>query len=244
MKTTLSRTEELAAKHAKEIAEAKIEDSILAMLPDTVKLPTVSNIRETPDAKKWTAWLSFSAPAYDPDETWNPVQQLRDLEAAGWRALPASLVKKDNYRPAPEIGACDSFEETLGRYRVTFAEPIAPLWITPQQYTPCDVNFYLAAPDGRFFRCSMDVPGLAHLTARRIAPGFGRDWYFMRGTARVIHPESWLVLHEVELERSTRSGAQVDTKQGISGQIYFTPQAHEQENYPYTLSQILEALMA
>jgi hypothetical protein len=89
-----------------------IEDRIIKSLPETLPVaPTISNIQEEVAPLEPRAWLSFSCPSYDPDNTWNPVDILKQLERGSFKTVPASLCKWDNYRHYPEFGYWDSIPD-------------------------------------------------------------------------------------------------------------------------------------
>lgn len=240
-----SKLEELKAKHAKELAEAQAEESIYAMLPeDIAKGPTISNLRAEPPATEPHGWLKFSSPSYDPENTWNPVAVLESLERAGWTAVPATLCKWDDYRRSAYPGLSESIPETKrGSFghtdKLTDSEPIAPLWIEPQQYGRPEAKLFMRAPDGRLFRVLVDIPGVARLEGRRNE--YRGGWSYERGSAKVRFPEEWHGHQYCTISTHTR--AWVDTEQGISGAIYFTPH-DEQEAWPLTASQFLASLLA
>jgi hypothetical protein len=82
MESELAKLKQQRLERAK--AEA-VEDAIIAMLPDDLpKAPTISNVRGSLRSfDDVAAWLSFSAPSYDPKRTWKPVAVLESPERAG-----------------------------------------------------------------------------------------------------------------------------------------------------------------
>lgn len=235
--------EELKAKHAKELAKMEVEIGICEMLPDSIPSPLVCNLDSDPGPTEPHGWISFSAPAYDPNKKHNPVAILAALEAAGWKSAPCSLVRKAQYRRSPQIGLFDEMPEKIGRDPVTESDPIAPFWVIPNQFTACDFNAFMESPDGRVWRMSFDVPGLASISAKRVYPR-GAEWYFERGSAKLHTPPHWHGLDGIDCGMSKWSGATVDTQQGISGWVYFDSFAHNQADYPHPLSTVLAALIA
>ena len=237
--------QELKAKHAKELAKMEVEIGICEAMPDSIPSPLVCNLDSDPGPTEPHGWISFSAPAYDPEKKHDPVAILVALEAAGWKSAPCSLVRKSNYRRSPQIGLFDEMPEKIGRDPVTESDPIAPFWVIPNQFTACDFNAFMSSPDGRVWRMSFDVPGIASISAKRVSiGGFAeRDWKFESGSARIHTPAHWHGLDAVDCGRSKWSGAAVDTSQGISGWVYFDLFAHNQADFPHPLSAALAALI-
>lgn len=207
---------ELASKHADEMAALKRRFDVLETLPPG-ELPIVCNSAE-PGPTEPRAWVSYSAPSYDPENKFDPVQLLRAVEAKGWVMLPGmALVKWDNYRRAPE--PCDNataqtLKHPQGR-KYTSGDDVAPYWVLPQQHTKPDFVCFMRGPDGLVYRVSVDVPAIGcHIHARRVCSVQEGNWHFAGGSARVLYPEHWQT-------HSPGTGAQVDTAQGISGQVYF-----------------------
>jgi len=226
-----TKLEQLKARQAKELAKMMREMAIAELLPDNV-LPTISNL--TDDG----AWLSFGAPAYDPNKTWNPVSILESLESAGFEQVPASLVKWDNYRRTTEPGLCDDIPDvSYSRYKLTDVEAIAPVWVVPCQHTGTDVQLYMRKGN-QLFRVSVDIPRVAHLTARKIESR--GDWRFDRQSARVDFPDRWHSLEHCTV--SARSYCQADTDKGLNGAIYFMPH-NEQASWPMKASEFVRELL-
>jgi hypothetical protein len=156
-----TKLEQLKARHAKELAKMEREIAIAELLPDNVS-PTISNV--TDDG----SWLSFGSPAYDPEKKWSPVSILESLESAGFEQVPASLVKWDDWRRTTEPGLCDDIPDvSKSGYKLTDVEAIAPVWVVPCQHTGPDVQLYMRKLN-QLFRVSVDIPRVAHLTARKI----------------------------------------------------------------------------
>lgn len=231
-------------------ADTKAEElRILGLLPDGMFAPTISNVAR----HEWepAAWLSFHGPSYDPDHQFDPVAILRTLDANGWRTIPATLVKLDNYRPSPKPWAQDQTPEEWGcicgkPYRVTGSWPICPLWVMPNTHTGPEACCYMRGPDGNTYYVHISANGLpCHIHARRYE--YRGGWNYERGTARLAYPPAWETLeHDGQpiAQRHARSGAQVDTGQGISGQLYWEPIAHEQADFPLSAAGMLSLLFA
>lgn len=230
-----TKLEELKARQAEEMAKLEREMAIAELLPDNVS-PTISNIADD------GAWLSFHAPSYNPEKTWNPVAILESLEIAGFEQCPSSLVRWDNYRRTPEAGLCDDIPDTKnggfgGNYKLTDVEAIAPVWVVPCQHTGCDVQLFMRKA-GQLFRVSVDIPRVAHLAARKIESR--GDWRFDRQSARLLFPDQWHSLEHCTV--SARSYCQADTDKGLNGAIYFTPH-DEQANWPMKASEFVRDLL-
>jgi len=244
-----SALQQLKERHGKEMAKMQREEAIIASLPDDLPMvPTISNIRSTKRKGRLEpdAWLSFSAPSYDPDKTYNPVAILTSLERGGFRLQSASLVKWDDYRRTVEIGLCeDILEEKPGcfgsTYKLNDIDPIAPVWIGPEQYGNAEmVCFMRHIATGEMYRVSIDLPGgVVGLCATR--KEFRGGWHYERGTAKLRFPQSWHGLTHCTISQHTR--AYVDTEQGLSGSIYFMPH-DEQSNWPLSASEFLTELLA
>ena len=234
--------DKLAAMEQKD-AERELIISILRELPHGMPAPTVSNVRTSEKPLEPVAWLSWQS--YDPDKTFDPVDVLLTLNDAGWQTLPATLVQWDDYRPGVEFGLMKDIPDTKGRYKLSDCWPVAPVWITPEQHTGCKAKCFLRSPSGRVFRVAITLPGLAcHVWARR--KEFRGGWSYERGTARITHPEHWHTLQTEQGESVARlhvkTGAQVDTEQGISAQVYWEPLT-EQDDFPWSACDMLRRIM-
>lgn len=188
------------------------------------------------------AWLTWSAPFYG--ENFTGADILRGLEAAGFTPMPATLCKWDDYRPHTEPGRLDDIPEKKGRYTLTDATPIAPLWIEVNGHTGPEARAYYRAGD-RVYKVSVPVPaGIACVTARRIE--VRGDWYYDRGSARLHFPQAWHAIGPDNGDRvagiAAQSRAWRDTEQGISGSIYFEPYT-EQDAFPLTPAALLALLI-
>lgn len=243
MKTTEEQMKELRDRQALEIREAETKFAILEMMPGVPSLPTVANISEKPSPYCGFASLSFSGPAYDPDKTHSPQAIARALEAAGWKLAPATRAKYGEWRSRMAFGAQDNLPEKQNRDTLKQSWPAMPVWVIPNQFTPCDVECWMIAPDGKHYRVSIDAPGLASIHARRVE-NFG-GWRFERGSASVQFPAGWHGLRDSNGETFASVSerlAVVDTEQGISGRISFQLDRDEQESFPLKLSEVLKAL--
>lgn len=103
----------------------------------------------------------------------------------------------------------------------------------------------MIAPNGEVMKITLDIPASVSVHAERKTNGY--DWYFVRGTARLSHPDHW---HNPQIEGRTiaqkhvKSFASVDTEQGVSGAIYWEPVDHGQDDFPYSARQMLEILLS
>ena len=210
------RLTELQARHAKQVQHLEDVYRILKELPATLPgVPSVSNDSDTAFlGSRPGAWLSFSRSYSD---TWTGHDVLSALETAGFISLPATLCKWDNYRRVAEPGAQrDMPDEKPGAfgasYKLTACEPIAPLWIVPQQHGDSEARAFYRSPSGLTLKVCVPAPSGAYLRAERIDyPG---GWHFKHGSARLVYPKSWPSV-------ALNSGAYVDTEQGMSGALYF-----------------------
>lgn len=220
------------------------ELATLRMIPSDLRAPTVSNIRDVPDDVCGTsAWLSWRS-SYGDSPTM-AADTLAALESAGWRLAPATLMKKDNYRPSPQLGLFDSFGETYGRYTVTELWPLFPAWIIPYQHIGNEMICFMYAPDGCGFRVCIDLPrGLCSLSARRVEflGGWRYEW-----PACLHYPPAWEDIHNAAGEsiasRSEKSGARVESEQYLTGELYWSPNI-EQDELTMTASEFVRVLMA
>lgn len=232
------------------------EIKILESLRGDMEYPTISNISEKSTVR---AWLSFSSTRYSGDTPYDPVEILQWMESQGWKTMHATLVKRDNYRPSPEPGTMDQIPEQKpgragafqDRYKLTDSWPIAPVWCVPCQHTGASAILFMQSPDGEIFRVEMALPkGFPFMVyAQRIEPR--GTWYFKRGTAALRFPHKfqhgWEELHtetgECVATRHARSGAQVDTEQGLSGQFYWEMNMPA-EDWKWTGSLMLSKIIA
>jgi hypothetical protein len=244
MTTTPNRINELKAKHAAELAELEKREAIYAMLPESIKLPTISNVSDGPVH----AWLSFS-PEYGQDAKAFALSIFTELEKAGAKPLPASLCQWDSYRRSVSVGHVDSIPSEKPGYGFT-ARPqklndidaIAPLWVTPCQYTGVEAKAFYEL-GGKVFKVSVKAPLRTHLSCRREEyPG---GWRFY-GPCTIQFPSAWHSIHTPEGESvaniSQHTRGYRDTEQGISGDIYWMPLT-EQDAFPLTPAQFLAALL-
>ena len=237
------RIEYLKRQMAKETAELAVKISILETLPDSVPEPTISNMKPDATGDQVFAWLSFHAPSYDPGNTWAPIAVLQALEGAGFVQSPASLCKWGNYRrttwPALVEDVPEQKAGSFGRPdELTDCDPIAPLWIEPQQHGQCEIRLYMRHGQ-RLYRIRLDGGHIATVGARQIRRMGG--WHFEPNTATVRFPEDWHSLPDATIHQATRG--YVDTEQGLSGAIYFAPHG-QQCDWPLKASDFLGQLAA
>lgn len=239
-KTVQDKIKEMTQPKPDKAAE---ELRILSMLPPNIPAPVITVFRDS-------SHLGFSGPAYDPENTFDPVGLLATLHIAGWKTEPATLVQKDKYRPAPEPGLQENIPEEMGScfgrpYKVTATWPICPAWVIPNQYTGPEFKCYLRAPDDRVYEVCVSVKNLpCRISAERHE--YRGGWDYRRGTARLYHPNDWLEIivdGNPIADKHEKSRAQVDTAQGISGQLYWTPTAHEQADFPMSAAEMLAWLL-
>jgi hypothetical protein len=244
MKTIENRIEELKARHAAELAETEAREAICAMLPESIKLPTISNISNG----QVHAWLSFS-PDYGQDAKAFALSIFTELEKAGAKPLPASLCKWDNYRRSVSVGHVNDIPSEKPGYGYT-ARPqklndidaIAPLWVTPCQYTGVEAKAFYEL-NGKIFKVSVKAPFPAYLSCHRSE--YHGGWRF-DGPCTVQFPAKWHSIHTESGESvaniSQHTRGHRDTEQGISGDIYWMPLT-EQDAFPLTPAQFMAELL-
>lgn len=243
MKTT-SRIEELKARHAAELAHLESEQVIAAMLPESVKLPTISNLSYKNEVH---AWLSFS-PEYGQDSKAFALSVFAELEKAGFEPIPASLCQWDNYRRSVSPGDAESIPSEIKdigtrQKKLNDVEAIAPLWVVPCQFTGVEAKCFYRK-DGKLFKVSVKIPMVAHLSCRR--QEYRGGWCF-EGPCTVHFPKTWQSIHTADgqsvasISKNTRGYR--DTEQGISGAIYWQADV-EQKGFPLTPAQMVAQLLA
>ena len=232
--------DQIKALENPENTEIELKLEILRQLPETIPAPSISNINTK---GRWGeyAHLSFSAPAYDPEKTFDPGAVLAAMEQAGWFVVPATLVQKDDYRPSPEPGTQDDIPEQIGHYTVTATWPICPVWVVPCQFCNPDARCFMRSPDGQVFDVSIDIPkALCGLQCDRRE--YRGGWNF-KGPAVLRFPEHWRTVADIAvLHEKTR--AFKDTEHGISGVIYWEPTQHDHAAFPMTASYMLKVLLS
>lgn len=221
----------LTEEHSQALAELERKAEVMRMLPPLPNCPIICNWNKTTphDVK---VWISFSAPAYDPDGKWNPVSILAAMEERGWKMIPeASLIKFDNWRRSIEpssLADAQAYPHKSG-YKFTDGDAVAPYWVTPNQYTKPEFSAYMRGPNGETYRVALGVPSLrVYISCRRIERMGG--WMF-DGRASLNTPKDWSI--------HNNSAAYKDTEQGISGVVYF----HADSAKP-TASEALQSLIA
>jgi hypothetical protein len=235
-----SKIEELKEKHAAEMADAIREEAVVAMLPDEVPMPCVSNLKENPGPLAESAWLSFRTQLHYPslgETPRDPVAILAALEAAGWRSHPATLCKWASWRHAPYPGLQTQMPAEKRGDKLTKSEAIVPLWFRPEQYGECAAELFMTAPDGQLFQICVEVPRVAMVHAHRVE--YHGGWRF-EGPARLHFPERWQTRADVTV--SPHSRGFVDTEQGVSGAVYFLPRV-PQEEWRVPASEFLASLL-
>lgn len=241
---TQNRIEELKERHAKELAELENRERIAAMLPDSLSIPTISNI--TQKENQPYAWLSFS-PDYGTDAKAFAISVFVELEKAGFKPMPVSLCKWGNYRRSTSFGTVESIpSEKRGCFgstdKLTDVDAIAPLWVEPCQFTGVEARAYYEK-DGKVFKVSVKAPLRAHLSCRRVENMGG--WRF-DGACSVNFPQDWHSIYAeggdcvANISQHTRGYR--DTEQGISGTIYWQPNV-EQSEFPLTPAQFIAQLL-
>ncbi len=247
MKTndTATRAQKLQERHAREMEEMNARINIETILPDSLPLPTISNISNKDGAPR--AWLSFS-PGYGEDQKAFALRIFTTLEENGAIPVPLSLVKWDNWRRTVEPGDVESIpqEKPEGRTRtkkLTDIDAIAPLWVTPCQFTGVEAKAYYRI-GGVLFKVTVKAPLLARLCCRRVENMGG--WRF-DGACSIDFPQAWHSIHTATGESvaniSQHTRGYRDTEQGISGEIYWMPLV-EQNTFPLTPAQFLAQLLS
>lgn len=239
-KTVADRRAERAERDAKRALRDAFEDRILSALPPELEAPTISNESERAFFDQAGAWLSFRSYSFDRKPG---ADTLHALELAGFKPMACTFTKWDQYRGHPEPGAAEHIPDEKGRYKLTSTEPIAPLWIVPNQHTGSEAQAFYRSPDGLVLKVCVSTTAPAYLTASRTE--FPGGWSYKSGTAKIQFPENWHSLADVggEIVAMLASPrAYVDTEQGLSGALYWNPVAHEQEDFPLSPAQLLAIL--
>lgn len=244
-KTIAEARDGIAAKAAERIQALQVQadwlQRIYSELPNDVPCPTVSNESEKAHDGRAGAWLSWRRSYGD---EWIGSDILAKLEAAGFKPLPATLARYGQYRRSPHVGYQHELPEIYSRSPLVDSEPIAPVWIEPNQYTDPEALAYYQAPSGLVYRVSVPAPRVVYLTGRRV--NYLGDWHFERGSARVHVPDAWQSITTADDETpitqvSVHTAGYVDTEKGISGRIYFTP-LMDHPDFPLTPSAFLQRL--
>jgi hypothetical protein len=243
--TTKARIEELKARAVKEAAEREAEIAILQELPAETSAPLVSSVGNAYPEGVY-ATVNFTGPSYDPEKTFDPVAILREIEAAGWKPLPATLTKRADYRPSPEPGLQDDLPEVRNRNKLTDSWPICPLWFVPEQYCGSHARAFYRTPSGKLVCVHVRTPAAAcSLAARRIE--YRGGWRLDRTSGQLSHPDRW---HEIRTpdgepvaQKAASSHAVVDTEQGMSGAMYWEPNT-DHADFPMTPADMLAYLLA
>jgi len=240
-----TRLEELRAKHERELQAIQAEEAIAALLPASLKLPCISNI--TDEEGEPHAWLSFS-PEYSADGKQFALSVFTELEKAGFAPVPASLCKWDNYRRSVSPGLTTDIPATKrgsfrSNYELKDVTAIAPLWVTPCQYTGVEAKAFYSL-NGRIYKVSVKAPLAVHLSCRRSE--IRGDWHY-EGPCTVHFPKAWHSVHTPQGESVANISAHAqgykDTDKGISGNVYWDSLT-EQQDFPLTPAQFLTALFA
>lgn len=243
MKTVQDELRAEDERHAQRKIELAYKDRLLRMLPGELPLPSISNIEppretsRTQEAGRVNAWLSFSQSKGRGSEV------LLAMEARGWQTLPATLAKYGMYRRRPMVGLQQGLPEMAHNQHLEDSEPIAPLWVEPCQFTEPSAEAFYQAPDGLVCRVHVPSPR-AYVGARRV--DFKGGWRYERSSGYVWYPLAWKSVapadDETPLTQVCRhSRGYVDTEQGLSGAIYFTPLMHHPD-FPLTAGQFLRRL--
>lgn len=239
-----ARLTELKERHAKEVAELEAREAICALLPESLKLPTISNIS---DKGSVYAWLSFS-PDYGQDAKAFAVSVFAELEKAGFTPVSASLCQYARYRRSvyPGVTAAIPEEKKCGfsaMDKLNDVTAIAPIWVVPCQFTGVTAYAFYER-EGRVYRVGVKAPLRAHLSCRR--QEYNGGWRF-DGPCTIHFPQAWHSLHTPEGESVANISAHTrgyrDTEQGISGAIYWDSLT-EQDAFPITPAQMLAQLLA
>lgn len=127
--------------------------------------------------------------------------------------------------------------------KLSDVEPIAPLWVTPCQFTGVEAMAFYRIGD-RVYKVTVRAPLQVHLSCRRVeTPG---NWHF-EGPCTVQFPKEWHAIYaqdgtECVANISTHTRGFRDTDKGISGAVYWTPNV-EQAEFLLTPAQMLAQLL-
>ncbi len=242
----------------KQASDKPTKLELLADLPAGMPAPLINNERggELAPGHSPRAWLSWSAPSYDPDKQYDPLSIIGALEAAGWALLPACLVKRDNYRHGVEWGfAEEQPEEKKGYRELADVSPIMPAWVNvgSGQYDPPEVLAFMRSPSGNVYKVSIDVPAFAYsgcsVHARRAE--YRGGWRYVRQSVRLHMADAWHDIRDENGEtianRCARSFARTygdaQNPTALEGRIYWDQIAHDEGDFPLGAAQIVTFLL-
>lgn len=238
--TVEQRLKSIHTRELEQATTAHCEKSILNNLPQDMPAPTIANISakaffDTPGHR-----LSFRQSYGD---TWKGSDILAQLEAFGFKPLPATLCQWAQWRRHAEPGAQDDMPDKRRGDDLTDSEPICPIWLECNQWTGSEARAHYQDKSGRIVLVTVPGPTKAIIFAERNE--FRGGWNYKPGSAKLKFPDKWHSIEDltdtVVANVSAHTRAYVDTEQGISGSIYFTPLT-EQDKFPLTPSQMLRIL--
>ena len=222
------------------------ELAILRELPEDAPAPLLSNCAG--DYNTTHGWVSWSSPAYDPDNVYDPVAIARAIESAGWTLQPATLVQWDNCQPQPYPALCGDIPDTRGSYKFSNSWPIAPFWVEladSNPHNPPEVLFFMRSRAGLTLRVSIDIRVAACVYARRAE--FNGGWRYQQGSARLRIPESWESMDNAALARHAKSYCcrygDSFNPQGLRGAVYWEMNNADQSDFSMSVSRIVSMLV-
>lgn len=227
------------------------ELEIVSELPDTITCGYyVRDGRACIYSDAQGGGIDFCKPAYSLLGS-NKVQQtglevLEALEAAGWRFMPATKVKWDNYRPSVMLGYANDVPEKRNRYTVASAEAIGPLWITDKQGIELGgrpkAHAFYKTPNGLTVKVSVPAPQGYYVNgdiANRGPEGY-EETYFQNPSMHVPHLGRAVYDGAECVGHIDIDGAWHDTDQSISGRVVFRCLI-DQDEWPFTPAQMYAA---
>lgn len=231
----------MATEDAEAAERRAMRMQVLRDLPGDLPCPTLSN-EKGGRGLVVNCWVSFSR-GYGED--WHSADVLAALEKAGFTPLPATLAQYGNYRRGVHPGLQGDLPEEYSHSKLGDSEPIAPLWIVPNQHTEPEAFAFYRSPSGMLLKVKVPALAVVRVSAERVKyPG---GWRYERGTGKLHYPDGW---HSITDEQgqpiaqvSVHSRAYVDTEQGISGAIYFSPFL-DHADFPLTPAQFYRRLEA
>lgn len=207
---------EMKERRRAAIAKLDAEIAIAEGLPEDLEAsPTISNIA----TGGMRCWLSFNN-----NTTAEAIDILRTLDRDGFETSAATLCKYGSYRRAPVAGLLEGIPDERHRATLTDSEPIAPLWVVPNQFTGPEAVCFLSK-GGDLYHVTVNLSCEVYTTATR-TERMG-EWNYKKGTARISFPSEWHSNSRATV--AAHSGAWLNPgrngydSQSTGGAVYFTP---------------------
>jgi hypothetical protein len=175
----------------------------------------------------------------------DPVAIVAELEAHGWKPCPTSWARYGRYRGALWPCAVADLSAEHSREDLNDCERVMPIALKSNYHTGASVELFMVSPDGGKWEIDIQDRRLpCRASARRVE--FRGGWRFEYNTARLHAPYDIRINDELVGGRSARSGAALGAgtpPQSVDGWAYYEYQAHEPDDYPYSMAETLAALL-